>query len=279
MIKEEEVINESLMIFLNDDFNSKALSSFKIPTETIDENVYTYGKLSYSLINQHAINDISYGRLIETIYWTFDNVNFSSITRQQVRLLINGGVISPTVKSFEALKEDHNGLNIILLEKFSSKYIELIEELILDSDDMLQILKSSLISSSNKNIFIEHCSDDTITSNRDILKLLSEMLLNDESIKVTKSILSAILLAEDISTVDRVHLFIENSVFEDIVSIDSFLETLDEEYADIANRNIKAVLANTELNESFLSKLDLLDYISSVSKTSKGLRVNHKRQW
>lgn len=276
--KEEDSINESLIEFLNDDSNSKVLSSYKIPLEMINEDVYTYEKLTLSLINCQAINDGTYDRLIESIPWAYKRISLSNLTRERVCLLINGGVLDSTVENFEALKEDHNGLNINLLERFSSKYIEQIEELIFDSDDMLQILKSSSISSLTKNVFIEHCSKDTITSNSDIIKLLSQMLLSDVSIKVNKSILNAILLDEDISTVDRVNLFIKNLVFEDVVSLDSFIETLDEEYADIANRNIKAVLDDTELNELFLSKLDMLDYISSVSKTSRGLRVNHKRK-
>lgn len=274
--KEEESINESLIIFLNDESNSRLLSEVKIPTEVKDENIY--GKLCRSLISNNNICDRSYDLITKSIPWCYSDIDIDDLSHKRVLILINNDKINPTIKSFESLKEHFNVLNITLLERFSNKYIELIEDLILDGDDVLLILKSSSIGVSNKIVFIEHCGEDTITSNSDILKLLSQMLLSDESIKVNKSILNAILLDEDTSTVDRVNLFIKNLVFEDVVSLDSFIETLDEEYADIANRDKKAVLDDTEFNELFLSKLDLLDYISSVSKTSKGLRVNHKRQ-
>ena len=72
---------------------------------------------------------------MKSIPWRYSDLDFSSISENKIKILINNGIVNPTIESFKKIKESHDGLNIYLLEKFPRKIIEKIDELEIDGSD------------------------------------------------------------------------------------------------------------------------------------------------
>jgi hypothetical protein len=273
---EENSMAGDLITFLNNIPNAEQLSKTKMTTKVNDKNIFS--GLCRTIIVQNELTDESYNLITKSIPWCYNDLNFSNLTADRIIILIKNGVINPTIQSFNELKRNHKGLNIKLLVKYPEKYIEKINELEFDSDDIILILESSVLSISNKKVFYESCDEEIINSNDKILLLLSNYIAQNTNFNYKTSTKRKILLSTVIAKDRRIELFIQNIVPIDQDLINSFMNTLGNEYYEITFRDRKATLKDNPLNRQFLEKLIATQYISSFSKTKKGLRVNHKRK-
>jgi len=273
---EENKFSEVLIDYLNIISNAKELSLIKIPTKVGDKNVFS--NLSRSIISENEIGDESYILITKSIPWWYSDLDFSNISENKIKILINNRIVNPTIESFNKIKESHDGLNIYLLEKFPKEFIEKIDELEFDGDDMILILESSLLSISDKKVLFESFDLEIIDSNSKILLILSHFIGQNAGFNLKDSTKRKILLSTAIPRDKRIELFVQNLVTIDIDFIKLFMNTLGNEYYEITFQDKKATLTDNTLNRKFLEKLASAQYISSFSESKKGLRVNHKRK-
>lgn len=273
---EENKFSEELIGYLNLLSNAAQLSLIKIPTKVDDKNIFS--KLALSIISENEILDESYKFITESIPWWYSDLDFSSISEKKIKILINNSKVNPTIESFNKIKESHDGLNIYLLEKFPGKYIEKIDELEIDGSDLELILQSSILNISEKKILFENCDEETINSNNQVLLLLSNYIVQGIDFNVKTSTKRKILLSVVIPKNTRIKIFNLNITIGNFEFIESFIETLGNEYYEIVNYDKKATLTNNALNRQFLNNLISVGFISSITETKKGLRVNHKRK-
>jgi uncharacterized membrane protein len=273
---EDNEFSEELIDFLNTTSNAEQLSEIKIPAKVNDKNIFT--GLCRKIIMQNDVTDESYNLITKSIPWWYSDIDSSSITENKIIILISNGAINPTIESFNELKKNHNGLNILLLEKYPAKYIENIAELELDSYDLELILQSTKLSILNKKVFYENCDVETINSSNNVLKLLSDFILQNVSFNIEDSSIKSILLCKIITSNSRIKIFNQNVSIVDTAFIKQFLLSLGFEYQEISNHNKKAKIFDNALNRQLLNTLVSIGFISSISESKKGLRVNHWRK-
>lgn len=274
--KSEDKILASTIGFINNIENANKLAKVKMPTKVNDENIY--GVFCKILMQSNDINNESFNLITNSIPFWYSDLNIANLDKEKVHSLIKNLVINPTIKSFESLKENYKKLNIELLEKHKSKFIELIDELVLDANDLELILKSAVLNNLEKLKFLESCSNDIIASNSENLKLISQLLLNDNSFRINELLFKDLIIDKSISIVNRIKLFNKNLLSVDETFIVKFLNNLDSSYAKITNRDKRAKIQDNPDNRELLTNLKRKDYISSFSEGLFGLRVNHKRR-
>lgn len=265
---EENRLNEDLLVFLNTTSNAELLSNAD------DSNITE--ELGLALINENKINDVSYNLITKSIPWWYSDIEFGNISQNRTTILIKNQVVEPTIESFRNLKQNHNGLNIRLLEEFPENYIEKIEQLELDSYD-LQLIFESPLSIYHKRILFESCAPVTINSNSKVLLHLSYILEQNIDFNLDNSTKREILLSTVIPKDKRIELFVQDLVTIDNEFISSFILTLGNDYYEILDYDKKAKLEDKPLNRKFLEKLVSAQFISSYSEKNQKLRVNHKR--
>lgn len=274
--KTELEISESSIGFINLIKNAEELAKIKIPKEVNGTNVY--GKFWKELIQKDEINDHSYDLITKSSPWSYSDLNFENLSENKIRSLINNSCITPSVHSFNLLKENSNGLNIHLFEKRKSEYFKILDEITFDSFDLELVLKSSNLIISEKLKVLDNCSEETIITNNN-LKLLSSILLSDNSFIVSDIVLSSILLNSHVPDIERVKLFISNSNKYDLSFIESFLNGLGGNYALITNTSLKAKISKNHYNHQLLLILESKGFISSFSEKNSDYRINHKRKF
>lgn len=272
----EDKISDSTISFINNIDNAIELSKVKIPTKVNDENIY--GVFCKVLMQLNDIENKSYDLITNSIPWWYSDLNIGNLDEEKIHSLIQNRVISPTIESFESLKENYDELNIELLEKHKSIFIELIDELVLDTNDLELILKSTDLNNLEKIKFLETCSNDIIESNAENLKLISQLLLDDDSFQINELLLKDLIISKSVSIVNRIKIFNKNLFSVDEIFIEKFLISLSSNYEKITNKNKKAKVQDNSDNRELLNNLKDKNYISSFSKGLFGLRVNHKRK-
>ncbi|WP_271765466.1 YobI family P-loop NTPase [Aquimarina algiphila] len=272
----EDKILDYTISFLNNVDNATDLSKVKIPTKVNEENIYSV--FSKALIQINKIENKSYDLITNSIPWWYSDLNIDILNEEKIHSLIKNRIISPTIESFESLKENYNNIHIELLEKHKSKFIELIEELVLNTNDLESILKSKVLNNVEKIKFLETCSNDTIEENTENLKLISQHLLDDNSFKINELLLKNLVLNNSVSIANRIKIFNKNLFKTDEALIEKFLKSLGSNYEKITDKNKKAKVQDNSDNRELLNILKYKNYISSFSKGIFGLRVNHKRK-
>ncbi|OGS80496.1 MAG: hypothetical protein A3G95_07110, partial [Flavobacteria bacterium RIFCSPLOWO2_12_FULL_31_7] len=230
-------ISESVINFINEIENAKELSLINVPKEVNSINIY--GKFWKKLIQINEITDESYQIITKLTPWWYNSLDFETLSENKIKLLIENNCINPDVKSYNSIKEFFNGLNIFLLEKRKLSYFKILDQLIFDSDDLEIVLKSRGLTNLEKQKILNLCSDETIIKNN-ILKLLSSLLLADNSFVVNDTILSSIINNISVPINERLIIFNKNSNKYDIPFIQIFLTNLGGFYLEITDKNIKA---------------------------------------
>lgn len=273
--KTEAEISESCIKFINLIQNAEELSKFKIPIEVNSINVY--GKFWKKLLHKDEIEDQSYDLITKSSPWYYSDLSFEKISNNKIKSLINNNCINPTIESFNSLKEKSDGLNIYFFERRKSDYFKILDQITFDSDDLELTLKSSFLNNSEKLKILNNCSDETILTNSN-LKLLSSILLEDNSIIVNDNVLNSILENNQVPIKDRIRIFVKKSSKYDMSFIESFLKKLGGNYLWITDKYSKAKIPKDEDNKQLLKFLVYNGYISSFSEKDFDYRVNHKRK-
>lgn len=272
----EDKILDFTISFINNIDNATELSKVKIPTKVNEKNIY--GVFCKALIQINDIENKSYDLITNSIPWWYSDINIGNLDEEKIHSLIQNRVINPTIESFESLKQNYDDLNIELLEKHKSEFIKLIDELVLDGNDLVLILKSIALNNLEKLKFLETCSNDIITSNTENIELISQLLLDDESFQINEILLKDLIISKSVSTVNRIKIFNKNLFTLDESFIEKFLQNLGSVYEKITNKTKKATIQDNSNHRELLNNLIDKNYISSFSKGLFGLRVNHKRK-
>ncbi|WP_447637223.1 YobI family P-loop NTPase [Flavobacterium microcysteis] len=273
--KTEKKISQSSIEFINEIQNAEELSKNKIPTKEDSTNVYR--EFWKKLIQLDDIEDQSYDLITKSSPWWYSDLSFENLSENKIKSLINNICINPNVKSFYSLKENSDGLNIHLLEKRKSDYFKILDQLTFDSNDLELILKSSILTNPEKLKILNSCSEEIIITNSN-LRLLSSILLVDNSFVVSDNVLNSILTNIQVPVKERVSLFLKNPTKYDISFIESFLTNLGGNYARITDTSSKARIPQNFDNRLLLNVLVNKRYISSFSEIDSDFRVNHKRK-
>ncbi|ARV14201.1 YobI family P-loop NTPase [Polaribacter sp. SA4-12] len=274
--KSEDKLLDSSIGFINNIENANKLAKVKIPTEVNDENIF--GVFCKLLILSNDIENKSFDLITNSVPWKYSGLNIDNLDKEKVNSLIKNRIISPTIESFNILKEKYQTAAIELLEKHKSEFIKLIEELVLDENDLELILKSTVLNNIEKLKFLESCSNNTIASNFENFKLISQILLNDNSFRINELLFNDLIINKNVPIVNRIKLFNKNLFSTDEAFIEKFLNNLDSSYEKITNRDKRAKIQDNPDNRELLTNLKRKDYISSFSEGLFGLRVNHKRK-
>ncbi|WP_028888040.1 YobI family P-loop NTPase [Tenacibaculum ovolyticum] len=274
----ENKILDSTVNFINEIENARELSTTTISTKVEDEE--TSKMFCIELINKNEIEDEVYNLITKSIPWRYTHPSISSLNKQKINSLIRNSIFISNIENYNNLKEKFEGLNIELLEKFKTEFLEKIDELDLDGNDLALILNSRILNDSEKIKLLESCSDNTILSNVKNLNLISQLLLRDNSFNINKKIIEKILLNNNISSSNRIEIFNKNIFNTEHIFIEKFLISLGSIYEKITLKNKKAKIDNNLNHRNLLENLMSKGYISSYSREDfrLTLTVNHKRK-
>ncbi len=274
---EENKFCSGLIEYLNTLSNAEILSKARMTTGKVGEKS-KYSTLCDAIIYENRIQTNSYQLLLKSIPWWYEEFDTEKLSRDRIATLIEVSKVNPTISSYQYLKDNFDGTNILLLEKYFDKFDGKLNEITIDSSDLSLILKSLRIVDKHKFYFINNCDDDIVVEKLENLRIIAQSLVDNETLSVADNLKLSLIKNKSLSQTNRLILFNRYINLVLIEMVDDILTSIGGSYEVITNSSKKATLENNSLNRELLENLIKLKYISSYSEIDKGLRVNHKRK-
>lgn len=270
----ENVENEFdavVITFIEKDGIALELSKKKIEKDGEGENKYT--RFITKLLTTDEISNDIYQLLLKSIPYRFSNLDFSQLSEGKVRLLLNN-ILVFNLTNYKLLKETFTDLHIIFLEIYKGDFIKNVSEYTLDPNDLSQLINSNKLSEYEKNVIIENVDETLITSQMDSLKGIGELILKENSFRVSDSILKIVIVNSALSVEQRCRIFYWKQNQVPLDYIDEFLKALGEPYSDITIKGKRPLFPNVEYNRKLIEVLDSRNYISKFDFEKKGIRIS-----
>ena len=94
-----------------------------------------------------------------------------------MKVLIENNKVNKVVAGYDFLRQNYKGLNIQLIEKAPDKFIEILDQLEVDTSDMEKIITSSQLNVETKFCFVNAVDEDVIIKSTYNSKFVLENVL------------------------------------------------------------------------------------------------------
>ena len=192
-IKEGGNLDETLLDFLNSEENYTILSNQAIKDELSKQTAEDIKEFSLIVINCNGLKYKSYISLLKSTHYKWKSLNFEHLDVDKVKHMVDTDFLTLTVNNFNKLKEHFPSEHIRLAERQQNNFFSIYEELILDEEDILSLLKSKEITNANKVKLIEQINSDFIIENKDISKITCDILANSNYIPLDIDVIKCLI--------------------------------------------------------------------------------------
>jgi hypothetical protein len=266
----------SSIIFLKDFVadleNLHALSANKIPTDKGSEpNSYQPFISKILLFNDLA--DEVYVKLLKSVPYPYPKLDFGELNLEKVSGLIDSKIISFNTDNFDLLKETKSPLHLALLKTNKAAYMADLSSIKLDAPDLLALLISENFTSTEKNVLTESVEETMIISDSQLLQKIGELVLKDNSFRISQVVLHSVLVAHSLSIEQHISIFVLKNVHFENAFISDFLNAMGEPYSDITINGKRPTLQPIEYNKKLVEVLHSRGYISSYDINEKGIKA------
>ena len=274
---DKDSLSSSVITFLNQENNAIVLSKNRMTTTANENGVGIYSKLCKELINEKSINDESYKLFLSSIPWCYNSFDSSSISHERMKVLIESNKVNKVVAGYDFLRQNYKGLNIQLIEKDPDKFIEILDQLEVDTSDMEKIITSSQLNVEIKFCFVNAVDEDVIIKSTYNSKfVLENVLKNSNKYSICESLQIQLINKIELPVTDRINLFLQIHDGIDNDTIKTFLISLGNPYDEIANPKKSPKIKRNALNSVFMNILIQKGIITSYSEKTN--QVYHSKR-
>ena len=263
--------SDSAVSYINNIEMAEQLSKIKVDIEK--PNRETGSAFLKSILLNDKIKIESYSLILKSIPYFYPNLDFGTLSKDKVELLISERKLGLSIENYDLLKNTFENLHIKLLEVRHSEFIGKITEYSLDQEDILSLLTSSSFSNEEKNVILNTVEDSIITGDQIYLSI-AELILQNNRFTINKTKLLHVLALDNLSIVDRLRIFNAKCDMLENIEISEFLDCLSEPYSKISKNGKRPLLDNNEVNMKLVQILDKRNYISKFDIEKKGIRVS-----
>lgn len=255
---------------------AEELSKVKLSTKKDENGINIHSGLNSSIINEKRFDNKIYRLLTKSSPWWYSEFDTDKVSSEKISILIQNGVVNPTVETFEFLRANYEDKQIELLEKYSEKFIDNLEELKLTIQEVIQIIRKIGLNKNIKYSCIKQLSESEIKNSVDILQYLLSSF-DKANFDFSDEIKKEMLLNVKLSKLNKISFFQSNYSILLNNEIDIFLKSLGENYCEITDKHKRPTIFISNENKNLLSVLKKIGYISSFKETEKGYRIYHKQ--
>lgn len=264
--KDGNILSDAVISFLDEESNAIELSKSRMTSEPNVDGVKIYLKLCNAIIHGKNISDISYGLLLRSIPWCYNSFDASLISHDRMKVLIEKNKVNTVIDGYNYLQQNYKGLNVQLIEKDHNKFIEQLDQLVVDLSDMEILLNSSKLNKEMKFQFINSVDDSIIiNSNVNSRFVLDNVLLDARKYSISKSLQIQLINRKGLPVTERINLFLLIHSSLNNEEINSFLISLGFPYDEITNHKKSPKIKRDALNENFMKILIQKGIILSYS--------------
>lgn len=254
-------LDEVLINYLNHEENYNLLSKQAIKSELKEKSEEVIKAFSLKVVNCNELRFESYAKLLVATPYIWSSLSFEKLDKDKVEWLVNYSFLSLSVSNLNKLKENFPNEHIKIVEKQQEKLFSVWDEITLSEEDVLLLLKSSVIVNGNKLEIIKRIDDNYILGNNKIAKETCDLLASstffielefaviDSLIKSYSSIDNKIKILN--KHIDK----LTNPQFQNLVSL------LGGDYPELFVKQHKPKFSNTDYHKALFDHLEKRELI------------------
>lgn len=224
--------SSALINFVNCLENAENLSDSEI------EKIEEYKQFIRALILEEKISDECYKLVLNSVPYSYDSIDLSNLSEAKVGLLICNKLLVLNADNYNMLKNNFEVLHIKFVESNIETFMEDLSLCPIDQDDMLYLLESEDILYNNKNAIINKFDIDLVVCNVKSLKIIAELIISEDSFKVSKDIVEQILIIDSLLDDDDYDLL--------LMSISDMFDSLS--FENLSENKVRLLFYNNVLN-------------------------------
>lgn len=271
-LRNENILGEYIISFINILENAKKLSTNKIETDKSNEK--DVKSLCKDLLLEETIENNIYPYIIKSIPYRYYSLDFEILTSKKVQLLIINNILIITNENFIKLKENFVNLHILFLENNPVLVSSQITKFEFGEFDILALLKSTKFNSKQKQVIIEHYNVSNTIENISILKELGVLLLEKKPIELDIELILKVLIESDLDDFRKIQIFNKHYQNIDNNEITEILNTLNDSFSNITIKGKRPLISNNKEFLDFVNILKNKKYISKFDIELKGIRIS-----
>lgn len=254
-LKNGSDLDEVLINYLNQENNYNQLSKQTIKEELKELSEEAIKNFSLKIICCNELQYNGYIKLIESVpIKKWSSITFEILDIDKVSWMINTGFLSLSVSNFNKLRDKFLNEHIKLIENQQDELFSIWEEIDLNQEDVLLLLKSKVIIDSNKLEIINRIDNDYINENDEIAKctcdILAKSTINISKLGVIVAlIISKSLLENKIKIINKMNDDLTDSLIKDLV------EMLEGDYPELFVKRHRPKFSNTDYNSTLFDNL------------------------
>jgi len=248
-------LDEVLINCLNQEENYNLLSKQPIKSELKELTEELIKIFSIKLINCNELRYESYIKLLLATPYKWNSLSFEKLDKDKVEWMVSTSFLNMTESNLSNLKDNFPNEHIKLIEKQQEKMFSVWDEISLSEEDILLLLKSSIIINSNKLEIIKRIDDNYISGNKKIAKETCDLLANSAFIELEFDVIESLIKCS--SSIDnKIRILnkhvdkLTNSQFQTLV------EFLSGDYPELFIKQHKPKFPNTDYNRTLFDNLE-----------------------
>ncbi|MBX0358953.1 hypothetical protein [Halobacillus sp. Nhm2S1] len=261
--------------YLNNKENCFSLSKINLENyfEEFEEQTVFY--VSESIAKNTRISEDNFLMLLPSLIPS-EGYDLDEIHQARIENLIREQLLPLTQNVAESLKEKHHDLYLILLQYNFTEFVVNQDLYEINLDDANAILSNNLLSKDNKKELIDSLDVEIIQNSNlsTTSNFVNHVLVYS---KTPPNEIWISLLCTDININQKIRILSEQIYTINKDTISSSLKLLGYPFSDIAVKGKAPKIDRNKFVDDLLNKLKEVDYISSLTKKAKYVRVNTKR--
>lgn len=268
-------IDEVVISFLNKENNCDILSKEKLNKNNNFEDEL-YEEFSENIILSKKISENVFLKLSQSIPYSYDEFDASSLSGYRVCSMINCKLLDFTLKNYNNLRQTHKDKLILFIERNIDVYVEEQNIYEVDSNDIFNILNSKTVTIEQKVIVINKMDKGIVDDDLNLSKLICDILLKcTGNIRINKQLLENIF-ENPFPETKKIRLLTKQINYLDNQSITDYLIMVGKQYENITATGKRPLIDDSDINRELLRQLIANGYISSFREDKHKLRVQTK---
>lgn len=272
--QKSEGFDQALNDFLNTSVVTNELSKYCI-SDITGADTHTVEALSEAIIKNENLTDQSFEALIDSLD-RFDYFPIDSLSINRVKTMIIHGLLTLSSENYESIKTNHNDLVLLYLEKHIHRFIEEMDDYILEHATLVQLIHSQRISDNDKVRLFQALDVGLLNEDIEFATELSSFVNKNEMNLPTD--LFKWLLNIDMSVEKKLMLITKKIEVLDFDDITEILIKLGNPYAEIAVNGRRPKVQYDRIHFDFVQALEKKNYISSFRVEGENIRIETKRK-
>lgn len=270
---EDEELDQNLINFLNQEKVYNTLS--KSHLHELNESEAQVEEISMALALCDDLTTESYERLMGSTNHTWENLNFTNLSKEKVRFLVDSKFLNLSVGNYDKLNTHYPTEHINLLAKHFEKFVKSFHDYEVSNKDFKLLLSHQELSKSQKIQLIKKLNEEGIVLDRYLANVVCRILANSDYVPLYLYFLESVFEFSD-SNDDRIKLFNLNvDRFADDKA-QTLVSMLSDPYHKLLKSRKRSKIENNPTNLEFAKNLERKKIISSIKIVNGQIQINSK---